>query len=241
MSSKTILEIENLSFVLNGATILENISFRINENELLSIIGPNGGGKTTLLKLILGLYKPTKGRIKFLDKNLSIGYLPQKKSEFFDFPISIYHFILLGRYKKPFTSFNDDDHKKTKEVIQRLAIENLLKKRLSNLSGGEFQKVLLARSIVKDPKLLILDEPTSFIDIKSQNEFYNLLFELKERMSIILVTHDLGAISTKIKRIICLNRKINFDGDITTNRDYVMNNLYGHEVSIIDHKEHKKL
>ena len=241
MSSKIILEIKNLSFVLNGITILEDISFRIMENELLSIIGPNGGGKTTLLKLILGIYKPTKGSINFLEENLSIGYLPQKKSEFFDFPISIYYFILLGRYKKPFIDFNDDDHKKTKEVIQRLGIENILKKRLSTLSGGEFQKVLLARSIVRDPKLLILDEPTSFIDVKSQNEFYNLLFELNEKMSIILVTHDLGAISTKIKKIICLNKKITFDGDINTNRDFVMNKLYGYEVNIIDHKEHKKL
>ncbi|MEJ5307882.1 MAG: ABC transporter ATP-binding protein [candidate division WOR-3 bacterium] len=235
------MKIKNLGYILNGIVILENINFTIEENELVSIIGPNGGGKTTLLKLILGINKPTTGTIEFYDKNISIGYLPQRKTDAFDFPISVYDFILLARYRGIFKNFTNDDLRKTGETIIKLGIEKLLKKRLSNLSGGELQKVLLARAIVNDPKLLILDEPTSFIDIKSQNEFYNLLFELKEKMSIILVTHDLGAISTKIKRIICLNKNINFDGDINKNRDLVMNNLYGYDVNIIDHTDHKKL
>ncbi|MEO0288218.1 MAG: ABC transporter ATP-binding protein [candidate division WOR-3 bacterium] len=241
MSSDHILKIKNLGYILNGIVILENINFKIEENELVSIIGPNGGGKTTLLKLILGINRPTSGTIEFYKKNISIGYLPQRKTDLFDFPISVYDFILLARYNGVFRNFTKYDHQKTIETIGKVGIEKLLKKRLSNLSGGELQKVLLARAIVNDPELLILDEPTSFIDIKSQNEFYNLLFELKEKMSIILVTHDLGAISTRINRIICLNKKINFDGDINKNRDFVMNNLYGYDVNIIDHSDHKKL
>ncbi|MEO0236998.1 MAG: metal ABC transporter ATP-binding protein [candidate division WOR-3 bacterium] len=241
MNSDYILKIKNLGYTLNGTVILENINFKIEENELVSIIGPNGGGKTTLLKLILGIMKPTTGIIEFYNKNIPIGYLPQRKTDPFDFPISVYDFILLARYNGVFRNFTRYDHKKTIETIEKIGIEKLLKKRLSNLSGGELQKVLLARAIVNDPKLLILDEPTSFIDIKSQNEFYNLLFELKEKMSIILVTHDLGAISTKINRIICLNKSVNFDGDINKNRVFVMNNLYGFDVNIIDHSDHKKL
>lgn len=241
MSPDYILKVKNLGYILNGIVILENISFEIHENELVSIIGPNGGGKTTLLKLILGINKPTSGTIEFHDRNISIGYLPQRKTDLFDFPISVYDFILLARYGGVLKSFTEDDHKKTIKTVMKVGIEKLLKKRLSNLSGGELQKVLLARAIVNDPQLLILDEPTSFIDVKSQNEFYNLLFELKEKMSIILVTHDLGAISTKINRIICLNKSINFDGDINKNRDFVMNNLYGYDVNIIDHTDHRKL
>lgn len=237
--NEILIEIKNLSFSFDKHIVLDNISLTIFKNEIIAIIGPNGGGKTTLLKLILGLYKPKSGIIIKKD-NLKFGYLPQK-ANYIDFPISVEDFILLARYRGLFKKFDPRDNEKLFEVLNLLNIENLAKKRLKNLSGGELQKVLLARALVNDPSILILDEPTSFIDFKGQSEFYELLERLQKRMSIIFVSHDLGVLSKKIKRIICLNRVINFDGNLDKNMEKIMNKMYGFELNIIDHKDHKIL
>ncbi len=237
--NEILIEIKNLSFSFDKYIVLDNINLTIFKNELIAIIGPNGGGKTTLLKLILGLYKPLSGTIVKKDK-LKFGYLPQK-SNYIDFPISVKDFILLARYRGLFKKSEPMDNKKLFEILNLLNIENLAKKRLKNLSGGELQKVLLARALVNDPSIVILDEPTSFIDFKAQSEFYDLLEILQKKMSIIFVSHDLGVLSKKIKRIICLNRRINFDGNLDKNMEKIMNRMYGFELNIIDHKDHKIL
>lgn len=235
-----ILSVKDISVALSGKLILEDVSFNVSDNELLSILGPNGCGKTTLLKTILGLYKLEKGSISFcgstMDENRSkVGYLPQLEPYNTDFPLSVFDAILMGRYFKAGRSRSKNDYDKTAAVISKMSLEKIQKKQIGTLSGGQLQRVMIARALVNSPKLLLLDEPTSAVDRKSQDDFFELLLELKKNMSIILVTHDLGVVSVYIERIICLNRTILYDGL----KDEGMKRIeesYSGEMLLIDHK-----
>ncbi len=215
MSEKTVVEIKNLCFAYNGKEVLHNINLTVKEKEYLAIIGPNGGGKTTLLKLILGLLKPNHGSVKVFgespEKHMSsIGYVPQQISVKQGFPISVINTVLMGLVSKNKFGFfySKEEKEKAVQALKTVEMEDFAEKRISDLSGGQKQRVFLARALVSTPKLLVLDEPTSSIDPHGTFCFFTFLEKLSKDMTIIVVSHDLSLIASKIYSLACVNKKL---------------------------------
>ena len=207
----------NLHVNIEGNSILEDINLSIAENEFLGIIGPNGGGKTTLLKVFLGLIKPDNGSIDIFGKvpeenRKLIGYVPQFSNFDADYPISVVDVVMMGRLKRKgfVKGLSSEDKLIVEESLERVNLTDYKKRLVGNLSGGEKQRVLIARALTSKPKILLLDEPTASVDRTTGKTFYDLLKKLNEDITIILVSHDIGAISTYVKKIACLNRKLFF-------------------------------
>jgi zinc transport system ATP-binding protein len=213
------VEIKNVSISFNEMSVLHDINLSIEENDFMAIIGPNGGGKSTLLKIILGLLTPDTGEVKVFGKdphkvrNL-IGYLPQKVSFDPEFPINVFDTVLLGRYKGLFKGYSKEDKTAVIRALKEIDLLKLKDRQISKLSGGQMQRVFIARAIVRQPKLLIMDEPMSSIDPEMQNSFYELLSNLKNEMAIVLVSHDVGAVSSQVDKIACLNRELFYHGPV---------------------------
>jgi zinc transport system ATP-binding protein len=203
------VEIKELFFKYNSEWILKNINLTLDDKEFLAIIGPNGGGKTTLLKLILGFLKPDKGEIKIYNKSpLSarnlIGYVPQYTTFSLDIPITVFDIVLQGRVKKSKFFYSKEDKEKALNILKKLKIENLKNKKISDLSGGQRQKVLIARALVTEPKILIMDEPTSAIDINGQKEILDLIENIK--ITRIVVSHDIKILFKEVDKIAYINK-----------------------------------
>jgi len=212
-----IVEIQSVFAGYNDEIILKDVSIDIFDDDFIGIIGPNGGGKTTLLNVILGLIKPFKGNVRFYDdlkskRNNKIGYLPQQNKIDKNFPITVNDVILSGLiYGSGMISRHSKiDKQKAKDTLKRIGISDLGKHAIGELSGGQMQKVLLARAIISSPRLLILDEPNTFVDNQFEGELYEILNELNKEMSIIIVTHDVGTISSYVKTIACVNRTLHY-------------------------------
>lgn len=210
-----ILDIQNVSFSYNGIPVLEEVSLKLNKNDFLGIIGPNGGGKTTLLKIMLGMEKPHKGEVSLfglppVQGRRKAGYVPQYHVYESDFPASVMEVVLTGCLTpgKIFKRYSEADKETAHKAMMLMNITDLKDKQIGKLSGGQQQRVLIARALVSEPRLLLLDEPASGIDTHMQKEFYELLSELKKRMAIILISHDLTAVSVYVDKIACLNRKL---------------------------------
>jgi len=219
-NENNIVELKNVSLSLNNNVILENVSLNIKEKEFLTIIGPNGGGKTTLLKIILGLIKPDSGNVIVFGKNPYkfnvgnfIGYMPQHIQIDLKFPISVFDVVLIGRYNGLFKRYSEEDKKKVIEALKIVGMENFKDRQIGKLSGGQLQRVLLARALVRNPKLLLLDEPTASVDPEMQEQFYKLIKELNEKMAIVIVTHDVGAVLQYSKSVACINKKLYYHGE----------------------------
>jgi zinc transport system ATP-binding protein len=206
------IQIENLSVHLNSVEILNNINLNIKEYQFLGVIGPNGGGKTTLLKSILGIIKPSKGKVS-IKNNLSIGYVPQFNTFNRDFPINVLEVVLLGNLTnkfKLFRRFSKTEISNAEKTMKKLNILEFKKRQIGKLSGGQMQKVLIARAIVNKPNILILDEPTSNVDSKSKIEIFEILKNLNKNMTIILVSHDVDDIVLYVDSIACLNKNLHY-------------------------------
>ena len=204
-----------------GVAALEDVNLAIKKNEFLGILGPNGGGKTTLLKVILGLVKPEKGTVKLFGKTpeqgrKDAGYVPQYTNFDKNFPISVFEVALMGRLEKRglLKGYSKADLQKTEDALKTVGMLELGNRQISQLSGGQLQRVLVARALASQPKLLLLDEPMNSIDQATQKSFYDLLGKLKKKMSIVIVTHDITAISIHVNRIACLNQKLYYHGSL---------------------------
>jgi zinc transport system ATP-binding protein len=210
------IKLENVTYRYNSELVLEDISFKADEGDLLGIIGPNGAGKTTLFSLILGLLEGYQGKITVFGEDIrnnrkvlkNIGYIPQKNIIDQGFPATVEEIVSLGVFER-----------KTKDkIISAIKTVGLLEqkhKRIGELSGGQQQRILIAKALVNEPQLLILDEPTTGIDLETQNKFYALLRKLnsENKITIILASHDLDAINKLANKIACVNRKMSFHGD----------------------------
>ncbi|GAB4311092.1 MAG: ABC transporter ATP-binding protein [Methanobacteriaceae archaeon] len=210
---KIAVQMENVTLEYNKIPILSDINLTIAEKEFVAVIGPNGGGKSTLLKIMLGLVKPDKGMVKVLGKppqnaRTRIGYLPQHTHFDPSFPMNVFECVLMGRYKGLFKSYSDEDKMAVLNALKTVKMEDYADRQLGRLSGGQIQRVLIARTIVREPELLLLDEPMASIDPEMQNEFYNLLGKISKNMTIIMVSHDIGVVSAHVEKIVCLNRKL---------------------------------
>jgi zinc transport system ATP-binding protein len=211
-----VIKLENVTYRYNSDLVLENISFKADQGDLLGIIGPNGAGKTTLFSLILGLLEGYQGKITVFGEDIrnnrkilkKIGYIPQKNIIDQGFPATVEEIVSLGVFER-----------KTKDkIISAIKTVGLLEqkhKRIGELSGGQQQRILIAKALVNEPQLLILDEPTTGIDLETQNKFYALLRKLnsENKITIILASHDLDAINKLANKIACVNRKMSFHGD----------------------------
>jgi zinc transport system ATP-binding protein len=209
-----VIEIENVSFAYNGVLVLENVSFGVTKGDFLSIVGPNGGGKTTLLKLILGLLLPRSGEIRIFGRppeksRERIGYMPQHMHFDPQFPIAATDVVLMGRLGNRFGSrYTKEDKQAVIDALEEVDMTCCLKQSFSNLSVGQRQRVLLARALVSKPEILLLDEPTANVDMEIENKLYDILNSLNERMTILMVTHDLGFVSRIVRSVICVNKRV---------------------------------
>ncbi|MCT4588408.1 MAG: metal ABC transporter ATP-binding protein [Carboxylicivirga sp.] len=207
-----LIHLENISAGYDKNIVLNNVTLDVKDNDFIGIIGPNGGGKTTLLKVILDLLTPVSGSVSKA-KNLRIGYLPQVNSIDKKFPVTVKDVILSGRFstdswwRKP----NNSKHlTKVNELLDFIGLEHLKDKAIGQLSGGQMQRVFLCRALMSDPNLLILDEPNTYVDKTFEANLYNLLGQLNERMAILFVSHDVGTISSMVKTIACVNGGLHY-------------------------------
>lgn len=223
MEMEAIVSLKNVSVKYDETTALESVSLDIYPTDFLGIIGPNGGGKTSLVKAILGTL-PYSGKVSyspslFEQGHRLIGYLPQQAEFDRSFPISVIEVVMSGLQaeKGALKRYTAADRKRAMELLEMAGIEAIADRQISEISGGQMQRALLCRAVILEPKLLILDEPTNFVDNKFENELYTLLHRLNERMAIVMVSHDLGTITSVVKSIVCVNRTVHrHDSNIIT-------------------------
>ena len=235
-----LFEMQSLSASYGADNVLHDVNFKVNESDFIGVIGPNGGGKTTLLKVILGLLKPASGKLVFNNELLtekSIGYLPQMSTGDINYQVTVTDIILSGLMiqKSIISGMSADDRKKADLVINELGLSGMSKSTLNELSGGQMQRVFLGRAIIGDPKLLLLDEPGNFVDTTFENDFYEKLRDLNKRMAILMVSHDIGTISSHIKSFACVNRSLHYHpSNEITNEDLL---AYGCPIQLVTHGE----
>ena len=213
----TIVEIKDLDFAYNGETVLENVNLAIRQRDFMAIIGPNGGGKTTLLKLILGLLNPDRGAVRVDGKSPQkasscIGYVPQDVHVNRSFPITAIDVVLMGMHnpQKRWSRQSAANRQNALAALERMEMAAYAHKKIGMLSGGQRQRVFIARALVTQPKLLLLDEPTASIDTKGQADFYRLLRELNDEITILVVSHDLLVISSYVQSVACVNKRLHY-------------------------------
>ncbi|MCK4756419.1 ABC transporter ATP-binding protein [candidate division WOR-3 bacterium] len=219
MKNGVIVDLQHIFFSYGKVVVLEDVSIKLKQNDFLSIIGPNGGGKTTILKIILGLIEPDKGNVIVFGNSPKaarkfIGYLPQLFTFDYDFPVSIMDVVLMGRLGKRGLGkkYTKEDYQICLEALAMVGMEHLKDTQIGDLSGGQRQRVFIARALSTNPKLLLLDEPVASVDTKWQQTFYELLQELNKKIAIIMVTHDISVVSTYIDKIACVNRRLYYHG-----------------------------
>ena len=222
------IEITDLSFSYQGRPVLKDVNLKILDGDFLLLMGPNGGGKTTLLKLMLGLLRPTRGTVCVsgappAKMSHQIGYVPQDIHINQQFPISALDVVLMGKLKpgRRKAWHSPSDRTAAHEVLDRLGMGAYCHRRIGELSGGQRQRVMIARALMTDPRLLFLDEPTSGIDSGGQGEFYDLLKHLNETITIVLASHDLMVLSSYVKSIACVNQTVFYHDESEVTEDMV--------------------
>jgi zinc transport system ATP-binding protein len=211
-----IIKIQNLSFSYDKQIVLEDINLSVNSDDFLAIIGPNGGGKSTLLKSILGIVETKQGFIKVFSKHPSkhicqIGYVPQNTNINVDFPIKVIDVVLMGFTKKLLSfGYTKEQKEQAHLALERVGMKDFSEAKIGSLSGGQRQRVMIARALSSNPKLLILDEPTASIDVDGQKQIYDLLKELNKEITIIVVSHDISVILGYANKVAHINRKLTY-------------------------------
>jgi zinc transport system ATP-binding protein len=232
--------LKDVFFSYGDNPVLENVNLKINHGTFSSIVGPNGGGKTTLLKLVLGQIRPDKGKIELFGcspekARTSVGYMPQFSSLDLDFPVSVMDVVLMGRLgKKIFGWYSAKDKKAAEKALSEVQLENFAKVSFSKLSGGQRQRVLIARALCCEPELLLLDEPTSNVDPEAEENLFSILKELNKRMTILIVSHDLGFVSQIVESVICVNRRVLVHPTSKINGELIKE-IYGGELKMVRH------
>ena len=221
-----LIQIQGLSAAYGQKTVLRDVNLTVYEKDFLGIIGPNGGGKTTLMKCILGLIKPSKGNIT-LAAGLTIGYLPQYSSIDKKFPISVEEVVYSGlsREKGLFGRMKTEDRKRVQQTISRMGLQGFEKSPIGSLSGGQLQRALLGRAVISNPQVLILDEPSTYIDKRFESALYQLLEEINHDCSIILVSHDIGTVLQQVKSIACVNETLDYHPDTGITGEWLEKNF----------------
>ena len=243
MTGPSAVAVEHVSFTYPGSAraVLEDVSVDVQRGEFLAIVGPNGGGKSTLLKLILGLFEPTSGRVSVIGRSpgqarRQIGYVPQSTTFLRDFPISVEEVVLLGRLGRTriLGGYTARDRRIAQQAMETTEMLALRSQPLGSLSGGQLQRALIARALASEPEVLILDEPTANIDLRGERDIFDLLKALQSKRTIVVVSHDIAFISKYVTRVACLNRTLICHATEAVTAT-VIEQLYGKSVRIIRH------
>ena len=209
-----LIKLDNVTAGYENGIVLRDVSFTVCDRDFIGVIGPNGGGKTTLIKLILGLIKPLSGTIQRFDNQAGsfIGYLPQQSLIDRKFPITVQDIVLSGLMSagKGLSRYTSKDKKQAFDLLEQMGIGHLAKRTAGELSGGQLQRVFICRALISSPKLLILDEPNTFVDNRFEHEMYELLQQFNKKMAILIISHDVGTISYFVKTIACVNTYLHY-------------------------------
>lgn len=242
------LEVENLVVKLGNEVILEDVSFHVEPGRILTIVGPNGAGKSVLLKTLLGIIPKTSGVIKVQGREVEnltvngtgVGYIPQRLQFDPTFPLTVRELMLLGVTGDGFVRSSPASLQEVNRALERVGALHLSDRRIGNLSGGELQRVLFAYSIAKEPQILLLDEPATGIDIKGEETFYSLLYQLhqSEQRTILMVTHDLNVVYRYADDVLCLNRRMMCSGPPVVLTEEVLRQTYGGLTGLYPHEHH---
>ena len=234
-----LIKIENLTVGYEKVPVLQKVNLDIFDQDFLGVIGPNGGGKTTLLKAILGLLKPFSGKIIFKSelegKRKPIGYLPQVKHIDKKFPITVFDVVKSGELMKHTENADIPMKEKVVKLLHEMGIFDIKDKAIGQLSGGQMQRAFLCRALLSDPQILILDEPDTFVDNRFEGELFEKLRVLNKKMAIVLVSHDVGTISTYVKTIACVNRNLHYHPSNKITQEQL--DGYNCPIQIISHGE----
>jgi len=239
--SAPVISIENLTFSYDGFPVLEDVNVAVQEREFACIVGPNGGGKTTLLKLMLGLLQPTKGRVRLFGvpperARTRVGYLPQSYAYDPLFPVRVMDVVLMGRLDRGglFGPYRRSDREAALEALRQVEMAEFRHRPLAALSGGQRQRVLIARALACEPEVLLLDEPTASLDFTIEGELYELLRRLNERLTVVMVSHDIGFVSRFVTKVICVKRQVvaHPTSELTGE---MINEIYGSDVCMVRH------
>lgn len=239
--SQTIAQFDHVTFSYDHEPVLQDVTLQIRRGDFTCVVGPNGGGKSTLLKLLLGLLTPQSGRVELLGDlpvrtRSRVGYMPQYAHLDASFPVCVMDVVMMGRVRGwwPIGRFSNHDRRAATHALELVGMTDLRARRFGALSGGQRQRVLIARALACEPELLLLDEPTANLDPRMEDSFYRLLRELNQRLTIVLVSHDLGFVSHFVRDVVCVNRTVESHPTSELTGD-VVNRMYGHSVHMVRH------
>jgi zinc transport system ATP-binding protein len=233
-----VIELRQVIFGYSRERILDRVDLAIQPRDFLAIIGPNGGGKTTLVKIILGLLKPWSGSVSIhtSGRGGALGYVPQVASFDRHFPLRVHEVVAMGRLgaRGPLRRYGDEDRARVKATLERLGLGSIARAPIADLSGGQLQRTLIARALVSDPEILLLDEPMASIDAESREILLRILRELHARIPVVVVTHDLTLFAGAVRQIACINRRLHYHpkGELTPK---MLEEVYGCPVELIAH------
>mgnify|MGYP000400881606 CR=1 FL=1 len=243
MSTPLPIQIENLDFSYGSIQVLEQANLSVADKEFVCIVGPNGGGKTTLLKLLLGLLEPQSGSVEIFGKapvagRKQIGYLPQHANLDPKFPVTACDVVLMGLLgqTRNFGFYTKSDKAAARNMLARVGLDKLRNRPIAELSGGQRQRVLIARALVSEPQLLLLDEPTCSLDDYVERELYDLLRELNEELTVAVVTHDISFVSSYVEKVICVNRQVHVHPTSEIDENLI-HDMYGEHVQMVRHDQ----
>lgn len=241
MNRLPIIKIEHIEARYEEKQVLHDVSLTIYDHDFLGIIGPNGGGKTTLVRIMLGLKKPKSGQVSYYRngkqvEKLTIGYLPQYSHIDRKFPISVREVVLSGlsQQKSLLHRYTQEHHKRVGETLRRLEIEDLAEHHIGALSGGQLQRVLLGRAIVSNPEVIVLDEPNTYIDQRFQEQMYKILGTLNRDCAMVIVSHDIGSVMQNVQNVACVNHTLHYHAaeDVT---EHKLEHYFGCPLDLIGH------
>ena len=241
MEKEIVIQIENLWAGYDNRPVLEDINLTVHESDFLGLIGPNGGGKTTLLKTLIGLIKPYRGKIQVMGKSVKdgrchIGYVPQMVEMDREFPIRVWEVVQMGLLgcRRPLQPITDADRELIHYALTQMDMEQLQNRAIGDLSIGQRQRVYIARALATDPQILLLDEPTASVDPQVAGMIYELLKKINQTVTILMVSHDMNAVSAHVKSIGCINHRLHYHGDKEITEE-MLESLYECPVELIAH------
>lgn len=231
-----LVSVEEVTFGYEDEVILDRVSLEIAVDDFLAIIGPNGGGKTTLLKIILGLLRPWSGRVVVEPSGKRIGYVPQFAGFDKSFPLQVFEMVRLGRLgeRGPLRRYSPEDSGRVEEVLTQLDLSSVARETIDSLSGGQLQRALIARALVNDPEILFLDEPLGSLDPESRQAVLGTLEKHNRTIPVVVITHDITLFAGMVKQVACINRQLYYhpDGEVTPE---ILEKVYGCPVELVAH------